>query len=94
MVDLRIMSDKKGKSPLETTEQLWDRWYACFADIMSGVPAVLLPMREVNHCIPLVDKERMYLYWMLRCLNALKPQLMEKLQKYEEADWWVHATVW
>ena len=48
----------------------------------------LPPLREINHQIPLIDKNLKYHYRLPRCPEAMKLQLMEKLRKYMDAGWW------
>jgi hypothetical protein len=69
------------------------RWLAEYKDIMSGVPETLPPFREINHRIPLIDKNKVYKYHLPRCPDSLKTKLIEKIQRYERAGWWVPATV-
>lgn len=59
----------------------------------SGVPERLPPLREVNHRIPLIDNDLRYHQRLPRCADAVKPMLMEKINRYAAANWWVPATV-
>jgi hypothetical protein len=56
-----------------------------YTDILNRFPPVLPPLREINHRIPLIDENKWYNYHLPRCPNAMKPQLMEKLQTYVDA---------
>ena len=58
-----------------------------------GVPEVLPPLREINHHIPLIDEDLVYRYHLPRCADAVKPTLMEKIQRYTNAKWWISASV-
>lgn len=60
---------------------------------MSGVPEKLPPMREINHQIPLIDESHVYRYHTPRCSDALKPKLLEKIQRYVRAKWWTFQNV-
>ena len=60
---------------------------------MTGVPDKLPPFREINHKIPLIDEKKQYHYHLPRCPEAMKPQLIEKIEKYTKAGWWEEATV-
>ncbi|KZV59623.1 hypothetical protein PENSPDRAFT_595105, partial [Peniophora sp. CONT] len=62
------------------------------ADIMSGVPSVLPPLRAINHRIPLVEERKRYNYYSPRCPESMRLQLKEKLIQYEDAGWWVRNT--
>jgi len=55
---------------------------------MNGAPERLLPLREVNHQIPLLNKNKRYKYHALRCPESLKNELSEKIQHYTCAEWW------
>ena len=62
------------------------------ADIMSGVPMVLPPLRDINHRIQLVDERMKYNYYSPRCPESMRLQLKDKLIQYEQAGWWVRNT--
>ncbi|KAI0821520.1 hypothetical protein BC629DRAFT_1277804, partial [Irpex lacteus] len=83
--------------PLEGEEgkidKLRKRWLDEYKDILSGVPERLPPMREINHAIPLIDETHIYRYHTPRCPDALKPKLLEKIQKYVRAKWWIYQNV-
>jgi len=68
-------------------EKLHEHWYKEFADIFGGVPPGLPPLREVNHRIPLIDKNKQYHYHLPRCPDAMKPQLLEKMKQYTDTRW-------
>lgn len=53
----------------------------------------LLPIREINHKILPIDKLKKYNYHLPRCIEAMKPELMAKINRYTEAGWWKRATV-
>src|ERR1700733_11242415 len=73
--------------------ELRDGWIAKAADLLTGVPDKLPPFREINHKIPLIDEKKQYNYHLPRCAEAMKPQLLEKIDKYTKAGWWEEATV-
>ena len=52
---------------------------------MKGAPEWL---PEVNHRIPIVDKNKRYKYHSPRCPDSLKPKLIEKIAHYTCAGWW------
>ena len=62
------------------------------ADIMSGVPMVLPPLRDINHRIQLVDERMKYNYYSPRCPESMRLQQKDKLIQYEQAGWWVRNT--
>jgi hypothetical protein len=47
----------------------------------------------VNHKIPLIDEDKWYNYHLPRCPEALKTQLIDKIQKYKDAGWWEERNV-
>ena len=55
--------------------------------------AKLPPLRKVNHWIPLIDEGKQYAYHLPCCPDSLKPQLVEKIQLYTSAKWWIMASV-
>ena len=55
---------------------------------MNGAPDRLPPLWEVNHQIPLIDRNKRYKYHMLRCPNSLKNKLGKKIACYTCAKWW------
>ena len=73
-------------------QTLCERWYTKFTDILNGVPLELPPLREINHKIPLIDNDKRYHYYLPRCPDAMKPQLMDKLRTYIDAGWWIPKT--
>jgi hypothetical protein len=81
---------KAGK--LKYTEKdiprLRERWMELSVDIMSGVPEKMPPLRAVNHRIPLIDEKKSYHYHLPRCPDAMKEQLIDKINRYVRAGWW------
>jgi hypothetical protein len=57
-------------------------------DIINGALEWLPPLREVNHRIPIMDENKRYKYHSPRCLDSLKPELIEKIARYTRAGWW------
>jgi hypothetical protein len=81
---------KSGTTKLTETDipALRDRWMEISKDIMSGVPETMPPLRAVNHRIPLIDDNKVYNYHLPRCPDAMKEQLIEKINRYVRAGWW------
>ncbi|KAJ3474829.1 hypothetical protein NLI96_g12232 [Meripilus lineatus] len=75
------------------TDQLREQWFTKCQDIMNGAPPCLPPMREINHHIPLIDQNKRYMYHLPRCPDAMKVDLMTKIDRYLKAEWWQRATV-
>ncbi|KAF8221800.1 hypothetical protein L208DRAFT_1326009 [Tricholoma matsutake] len=76
--------------PDEKPEKEWK--HSC-QDILSGVPDKLLPLREINHHIPLVDKKKKYNYYLPKCPDLMRKPLSEKVVEYCRAGWWCPARV-
>jgi hypothetical protein len=87
------MDTNESQEPTLDIQTLWDRWFVEYADILNGVPLVLPPLREINHRIPLIDKNKQYNYHLPRCPDTMKPQLMEKLRMYVDTGWWIPKAV-
>ena len=77
----------------EKLAKLRAKWEEKAVDILSGVPPKLPPLREVNHKIPLIDEKKVYNYHLPRCPDAMKSQLIDKIQLYRDAGWWDEANV-
>ena len=41
-------------------QTLCKQWFTKYADIVNSVPLELLPLRAVNHCIPLISDNKQY----------------------------------
>jgi transposase InsO family protein len=61
-------------------------------DLVGEIPLVVPPLREINHEINLIDPEKRINYRLPKCPDALKPQLMDKINRYTSAGWWNPAT--
>jgi len=59
--------------------QLHKDWKRSCKDIMNGAPDRLLPLQEVNHQIPLIDRNKRYKYHTSRCPDSLKNELSKKI---------------
>lgn len=88
---------RKGKERMEYTEEdipaLHQGWYDEFEDLLQGVPEEMPPFRDVNHKIPLIDPNKCYHYHLPCCLNSLKAEFSEKVEKYMRAGWWTLTSV-
>jgi hypothetical protein len=72
----------------ENIDAIWAQWFEKYKDILQGVLNKLPPMREINHQIPLMDDEKHYGYYLPRCPESLKPQLLDKISRYIDNGWW------
>ena len=69
------------------------RWLEDIRDITGPIPLTLPPFREVNHCIPLIDPAKPIKHRYSKCPDSLRPQLMEKIDRYLAAGWWEEKNV-
>ena len=81
------------KAEEEQLPDLRKKWVESAADILTGAPPHLPPLREVNHKIPLKDDNMQYTYHLPRCPDAMKMQLSDKIQRYTNAGWWEESNV-
>jgi hypothetical protein len=77
----------------EDIPMLRERWKERIADLTGPIPLELPPLREVNHRIPLIDEKKVIRGRTPKCPEQLFPQLLEKIEKYTKAAWWVEANV-
>ena len=73
--------------------KLRERWLKEYEDVFQEQPERLPPKRDVTHHIPLKDPDKKYSYYRPRCPDYLKSELMEKINKYVRAGWWVPCQV-
>ena len=73
--------------------RLHEQWKEEFADLCREIPLELLPLRAVNHEIHLIDPDKQYNYHLPKCADHYKEQLLQKIEWYTTARWWVPATV-
>jgi len=91
---MAIMSNHKDRvnqmGPLTEKDipQLHEDWKRSCKDIMNGAPDRLLPLWEVNHQIPLINRNKRYKHHASRCPDSLKDELSEKIKHYTRAEWW------
>ena len=81
---------------MKDEEQLPDlrkNWVESAKDILLGAPSHLPPLREVNHKSPIINEEKQYNYYLPQCPDALKTQLIDKIQNYKSAGWWEETNV-
>src|ERR1700720_2628862 len=77
----------------EQLPNLRKNWVESAKDILSGAPNHLPPLQEVNHKIPIIDEKKQYSYYLPRCPDALKTQLIDKIQDHKSAGWWEETNV-
>ena len=82
-----------GQEPTIDYQRLRKQWFVKYSDILSGVPPELPPLYKINHRIPLIDKDKRYTHCLPQCPEAMQPQLLEKLQAYSDASWWMPKAV-
>ena len=62
--------------------QLCRSWDNNITDLVSGIPLKLLPIREVNHKINLIDPEKCIHYCLLKCPEHFHEELSQKIERY------------
>lgn len=67
---------------------LRQQWHDEYEDLLQGVPERMPPFHDVNHEIPLIDRDKRYHYHLPCCPNSLKGEFNEKVEKYTRAGWW------
>ena len=88
-----------AKSPLSHSltdaniPQLREQWLKEISDITGPIPLELPPFHEVNHHIPLINPQKPIKHCYSKCLDALCPALMEKIECYVMAGWWEEMNV-
>ena len=90
VMDTHLNELKEGE---EVLPNLRKKWVESAADILTGAPPHLPPLREINHQIPLIDESMRYCYHLPKCPDSLKPQLAEKIQHYKNAGWWEETNI-
>ena len=88
---LNLLNDEEIRQTLDTdpkTSVLREKWLQTCKDIMRPPPLELPPFREINHSIPLIDPKLQHKYRLPKCPDAMKPQLLEKIERYTAAGWW------
>ncbi|KIJ52174.1 hypothetical protein M422DRAFT_157174 [Sphaerobolus stellatus SS14] len=66
---------------------LCEAWQNKYTDIFGDIPLELPPFREVNHEIKLIDPSKVIQYRTPQCPEALKEQLINKINQYVTARW-------
>ena len=91
------MKEVKPKNGLTFTKEdypeLRQHWIHDYQDVFQEQPETLPPKRDVTHRIPVKDPDKQYSYYIPRCPDYLKPELLEKINKYVRAGWWVPCQV-
>ncbi|OBZ66337.1 hypothetical protein A0H81_13645 [Grifola frondosa] len=85
--------DPPTEEETERLSTLRAKWLEECSDIMRPAPEELLPFREINHQILLIDPDKQYRYHLSQCPDAKKPELLEKIARYTNAGWWEPASV-
>ena len=71
--------------------QLLQSWDNNTTDLVSGIPLKLLPIREVNHEINLIDPKKCIHYCLPKCPEHFHEELSQKIERYTTAQWWIPA---
>jgi hypothetical protein len=87
----RILGTRKYTQ--EDIPVLREQWKEKIADLTGPIPLELPPLREVNHRIPLINEKKLIKGQTPKCPEHLFPQLLEKIEKYTKAGWWIESNV-
>lgn len=68
------------------------KWLDYCSEILQGTQEGLPPLREINHKIPLIDESKRYNYYMPRCPDSMREQLIDRIGAYTKAKWWEPCT--
>ena len=63
-------------------------WKKKIEDLTGEIPLVLPPFRAINHAIPLIDEMKTLRHRYAKCPDALRSELMAKIEQYCKAQWW------
>ena len=69
-------------SSYKAITNLKECWLTEIADLVSGVPPMVPPLRLINHEINLIDPTKRIHYRLPKCPDALKAELTEKISHY------------
>ena len=69
--------------------QLHKSWDNNTTDLVSGIPLKLLPIREVNHKINLIDPKKHIHYRLPKFPEHFCKELPQKIERYTTAQWWI-----
>ncbi len=83
----------KARADEKRIEKIRAQLISEYDDLLQPVPPKLPPFRVVNHTIPLIDEHKRYVYRLPKCPEALKAKLIEKIERYTAAGWWMPAQV-
>ena len=69
--------------------QLLRSWDINITDLVSVIPLKLLPIREVNHEINLIDPKKHIHYRLPKCPEHFCKEFSQKIERYTTAQWWI-----
>src|ERR1700692_1698280 len=72
---------------------LIQEWTARISDLTVPVPLKMPPERDISHEINFIDPNYLPNYHQPRCPDVLREELVEKIERYTKAGWWVRANV-
>jgi hypothetical protein len=84
--------DDDWKYPDKDIPKLREQWTQACLEFFSDRPDVLPPLQQINHRIPLINDKKWYHYCQPHCLDAYKEQLLQKINRYVKANWWIPIT--
>ena len=69
------------------------KWTNHIKNLTVPVPLVMPPVREISHEINLIDLDLKPSYHLPKCPDALREELIQKIDWYTAAGWWKRANV-
>src|SRR5882762_5412203 len=87
-VEARSLANSKDPYVPSNIPKLREQWFNRNYDLLGPIPLELLPFREINHRISLINDDARHNYYMPQCPKALQEELQEKITQYVTARWW------
>jgi hypothetical protein len=73
--------------------KLQEQWTQVYIDFFAERLDVLPRLQYINHHIPLIEDKIWYHYCQPHCPDAYKDQLLQKINQYVKANWWIPITI-
>ncbi|KAG8714544.1 hypothetical protein FRC09_017514 [Ceratobasidium sp. 395] len=91
--DISVITSAAAELLAEKIEQLRQEIREEASDLCkTAAETPLLPLRVINHTIPIIDEKKQYSKRGSRVSEALKPQWLDKLKSYVKTGRWKPAT--
>jgi hypothetical protein len=87
-----MREDDNWKYSDKDIPKLQEQWIQAYLEFFSDRLDVLSPLRQINHHIPLINDKKRYHYCQPQCPDAYKEQLLQNINQYVKANWWIPIT--